>query len=79
MLIDAPQASLSIRPGQMVRLDLAAHSRLRGVTGHAWITFDHDRRDIVLGPGEEFVTEGPGHALAGALRGGGQTELWVSA
>lgn len=78
MLIETPQARLSLRTGQTAHIDLAAHTRLRGIRGHAWITFDHDPRDIVLGPGEEFITDAPVHALACSLRGDGSAELCVS-
>ena len=77
MLIETSQARLSLQRGQAARIELAAHGRLRGVRGHAWITFDHDPRDIVLGPGEEFVTDVPVHALACPLRGDGPAELCV--
>ena len=79
MLIETPRALLSLQRGQTARIELAAHARLRGIRGHAWITFDHDPRDIVLGPGEEFITDGPVHALACALRGDGSpAELCVT-
>jgi len=79
MLIDTPQARLQLQPGQIARFDLAPRSRLRGITGQAWITLDNDRRDIVLGPGEEFIAEVAGHAIACALRGDGLAELLVTA
>lgn len=79
MLIETPQARLSLQRGQSVRIDLATHARLRGIRGHAWITFDHDPRDIVLGPGEEFIAEAPLRVLAASLRGDGEaTELCVT-
>jgi hypothetical protein len=79
MLIDTPQARLQLRPGQMAHLELAPRSRLRGVSGQAWITLDNDCRDIVLGPGEEFIAEVAGHAMASALRGADPAELLVVA
>ncbi len=79
MLIDTPEARVPLAPGQLTRLDLAAHTRLRGMAGQTWLTFDHDRRDIVLGPGDEFVADGPVRALACALRADGRAELWVRA
>jgi len=78
MLIETPRALLSLQRGQTARIELAAHARLRGIRGHAWITFDHDPRDIVLGPGDEFVTEVALHALACPLRRDGDpAELCV--
>ena len=78
MLIDTPQARLQLQPGQMTKLSLPPRSRLRGLSGQAWITLDNDRRDIVLGPGEEFIADSGGWAIAGALRGDGQAELLVT-
>ena len=79
MLIDTTQARLTLPPGQVARFELARCTRLRGVRGTSWITLDNDRRDIVLGPGEEFVADGPARAIACALRGDDPTELLVTA
>lgn len=79
MQIDTPQARLPLLPGQVARLSLAPRTRVRGVSGQAWITLDNDRRDIVLGPGDEFVADADGRALACALHGGDAVELLVTA
>ena len=79
MRIDTSQARLSLPPGSLAHIDLAPFSRLRGLRGQSWITLDNDRRDIVLGPGEEFVADGQAHAIACALRVDGCAELLVSA
>ena len=78
MLIDTPQARLQLHPGQMAKLSLAPHARLRGLCGQSWITLDNDRRDIVLGPGEEFIANAGGQAIATALHGNGRAELMVT-
>jgi hypothetical protein len=77
MLIDTPEARVPLAPGQLTRLDLAPRTRLRGVAGQTWVTLDHDQRDIVLGPGDEYVVETPARAIACALRADGRAELWV--
>ncbi len=79
MQIDVDEVRLPLRPGRMVRLDLAPAARLRGVAGQTWVTLDNDRRDIVLGPGDEFVARHGGRALATALAADGPAELWVAA
>ena len=79
MLIQASQVSLPLPPGQLARIDLAPRTRLRGIAGQSWITLDNDRRDIVLGPGEEFVADSRVRAIACALRGDGSAELLVTA
>ena len=78
MLIDTSQARVQLHPGQIAKLDLARLSRLRGLTGQAWITLDGDRRDIVLGPGDEFIADAPGRAIACALHSNGLAELMVT-
>ncbi len=79
MLIDTPEARLALAPGRLAHLNLEARSRLRGLAGQTWVTLDNDTRDIVLGPGDEFVAEFAGHAIACALRGDGRAELLVCA
>lgn len=79
MWIDVAQARLALHAGRTARLQLAARTRLVGIDGQCWITLDHDQRDIVLGPGDEFVVAAASGALAGALRPHGQAELLVSA
>ena len=77
MLINTFAARLPLSPGRLTHIDLPAHTRVRGLAGQSWITFDDDPRDIVLGPGEEFIAEQPAHAIAGALRSEGAAELLV--
>lgn len=78
MLIDTAQARVALARGQFTRLALAPRSRLRGLAGQTWITIDHDPRDIVLGPGEEFVADAAAQAIACALRTDGDAELLVT-
>lgn len=79
MLIDTAQARIALPPGQLARIALAPHTRLRGLAGQSWVTLDNDPRDIVLGPGDEVVVQGGGNALACALTAGGLAELLVAA
>lgn len=77
MIIDTPQARLPILPGQVIRLNLLAGSRLRALTGSAWITLDGDPRDIVLAGDEELLLRADSRVLACALRADGRAELRV--
>lgn len=79
MRIEASNARLCLRPGQLAHLELASRTTLFGLAGQSWITFDDDPRDVVLGPGERFVVEGPVRALASVLRGADPAELEVIA
>ena len=78
MLITAETARLPLLPGQLMRIQLAPRTRFVGVAGQAWLTLDHDLRDIVLGPGEEFVAVSAGHATVSALRRDAEAELLVT-
>ena len=79
MLIDAAQVCLPLPPGRLAHIALVPRTRLRGLRGQSWITLDNDRRDIVLGPGEEFVADSTVRAIACALHGNGAAELLVTA
>jgi hypothetical protein len=77
MIVETPQIRLPLLPGQVVRLDLLAGSRLRSTAGTAWITMDGDPRDIVLGCDEEMLLDADCRVLACALRADGRAELRV--
>lgn len=77
MIVDTPQARLPLLPGQVIRLDLLAGSRLRALTGSAWITMDDDPRDIVLDGEQELLLDRDRRVLACALRADGRAELRV--
>ena len=77
MIIQTPQARLPLLPGQVIRLDLLAGSRLRVLTGSAWITLDGDPRDIVLEGAQELHLDRDRRVLACALRTDGRAELRV--
>ena len=51
--------TLSLIDGAGVRID--AHA------GTLWVTQDHDRRDVVLSPGESFTLDGRGQAIVQAF------------
>ncbi|HJV84328.1 MAG TPA: DUF2917 domain-containing protein [Noviherbaspirillum sp.] len=53
---------------QFLRLHRAAGWTLRVLAGTAWITQDHDLRDIVLQAGESFVLDRDGDALVSPLK-----------
>ncbi|MDN3919968.1 DUF2917 domain-containing protein [Roseateles violae] len=69
MLIDTPSARLLLQRGQTSRLSGAAHAHLASAAGTLWITIDHDRRDIVLEPGQGFDVDSAEDVLVCALGG----------
>lgn len=77
MIVDTPQARLPILPGQVIRLDLLAGSRLRALAGSAWVTMDGDPRDFVLAGEEELRLDADHRVLVCALRADGRAELRV--
>lgn len=79
MLIATDTARLPLPPGKMTRIRLTPLTRFVGVAGQSWLTLDHDLRDIVLGPGDEFVALSAGHATVSALRRNAHAELLVTA
>ena len=62
MRIDTQSARLPLPAGQIASLQMTPRMRVRGLAGHAWLTLDNDTRDIVLGPGDEFVADAGGRA-----------------
>jgi hypothetical protein len=56
-----------LQPGQVLRLRDAVGHRITGLRGEIWITQENDRRDVILTPGEGFVLDRPGLALAQAV------------
>lgn len=75
MIVHTPATRLTLQPGRFTRLQLRAGTRVRGLSGSAWLTADGDPRDIVLEPCEEWVLERDGRILATALRADGQAEV----
>lgn len=69
MLLATAYAELSLEPNQLARLTDACGTRVDCIDGHAWITIDGDRRDIVLARGESFVVDSPAPVIVHALQG----------
>ena len=69
MLLATPYAELSLEYNQLARLTDACGTRVDCVDGHAWITIDGDRRDIVLARGESFVVDSAAPVIVHALQG----------
>lgn len=71
MILDAASVRVTLCPGQVLRWNLRAGTRLRGLRGNTWLTNDGDRRDVVLEPNDEWVLERDGLLLACALHAEG--------
>lgn len=69
MLTDTPRTRLLLQRGQTSRLPEAHAACLRSAAGTLWITIDHDRRDIVLEPGQCFTVQSGEAVTISALSG----------
>ena len=75
MQIQTARALMPLCPRQPQRLLGARGARLRGVRGTTWVTIDHDRRDVLLEPGDEFVLDSSEAVMLSALGGEALLEL----
>jgi hypothetical protein len=67
MWISVTNTRLELPPRAALRLCPASGATLKVLAGTVWLTIDHDRRDLVLGPGDSHVLSGPQPLLAMAL------------
>ena len=71
----APSTRLLLQRGQTSRLPDARAAHLCSASGTLWITIDHDRRDIVLEPGQGFTVPSGERVTISALSGPAVLEL----
>ena len=64
---DLHSAAISLRKGELHRLQHGRGCRVEALAGTLWVTIDNDRRDIVLNGGEGYRIDGSGDALISAL------------
>ena len=67
MNIQLSQSDICLSKRQMLSLANGAGVRIEARSGAVWVTQDHDRRDIVLRPGESFTLDGRGQAIVQAF------------
>jgi len=72
MQLDLNAATLSLQPGQILRIHNGQARHLSLVQGSLWVTQESDPRDTVLSAGDDFRFDRPGTALAMALGGTAQ-------
>ena len=58
---------VSMVRGSISRLDHAADTRLRCLSGSVWITVDGVYEDVVLEAGQSWVVPGPARVIAQAM------------
>jgi hypothetical protein len=75
MLLDAPNARLTLAHNQMARLTNACNTRGECVAGVAWVTVDGDPRDVVLSRGESFVIESAAPVIVHAIQAAADVRL----
>jgi hypothetical protein len=64
---DLHPVATTLRKGAIHRLPNALGQRIESLSGSLWITIDHDRRDILLNPGQGFDIDRQGTTLISAL------------
>lgn len=69
------QLLVPLRARQALRFTQARGLHLRGMRGQLWVTIDRDARDLVLGPGDEWVVDADEPLLVTALLGEGTLGL----
>jgi hypothetical protein len=79
MLLDTPNARLTLQHNELARFAGACDTRVDCVDGVAWITIDGDRRDIVLSRGESFVVDSSAPVIVHAIQGPAAVELHAKA
>ena len=67
MKVRVSQSEFCLAKGQTLSLADALGVRVQALAGTLWITQDHDRRDIVLDPGESFDLDVDGQVVVQAL------------
>lgn len=68
MKILFPAAELMVAPGESVAIREGLGWTITCESGTAWLTQQHDTRDVVLSPGESFRLDRSGLAVVHALR-----------
>jgi hypothetical protein len=62
-------SALPLARGQVLRLGALRGTRLECRRGALWLTFDHDRRDLVLEAGQVLSDDSPAEAMVQAILG----------
>lgn len=75
MQLQSPHALLPLPHERAQRLTSLRGVLLRARRGVVWVTVDHDRRDIVLSPGEEWLVDSSRPITVSALHGSALVEL----
>ena len=73
MNLNLKQPTIALEPGQVVALDDAQGTRIATRVGSVWVTEEGERRDHVIGPGDQMVIARPGRTLVQALKAS-----WIS-
>lgn len=63
------EPAVRLHRGERLRILEGKGRRVRCLSGTAWVTQDHDRRDVILEPGQGFTLDRPGLAIVQALGG----------
>lgn len=67
--MDTTGPTVSLPARELFEIPDASSARIVCTAGHLWLTLDHDRRDVILGPGDSFESGEARRALLYALEG----------
>ena len=67
MNINLNRVNVELARDQILPVFDAQGVKVTCVSGSLWITQDHDRRDVILRPGDSFVMDREGEALVSAI------------
>ncbi len=68
MTLNLDRPTFTLDTGQVVSLDDLAGTRISAILGTVWVTYEDNRKDLVLAPGESLVIAQDGRTVVQALQ-----------
>jgi Protein of unknown function (DUF2917) len=67
MTLTLDRPTLALEAGQVLALDDVAGTRISARAGVVWVTYEGERKDLILHPGESLVVAQDGRTVVQAL------------
>jgi hypothetical protein len=68
MTLNLDRPTLALDTGQVVTLDDMAGTRISARLGAIWVTYEDNRNDLILEPGQSLVVAKDGRTVVQALQ-----------